>query len=144
MEIAKDHFAERKLKYKERHAFLLTKMEARKKFITNRARFILENIEKKISVMNRKKKDIVKTLIEREYDSDPVKAWKTKMARERGIEIDEDKDPDDQEDEANPKVKKKTDFLPGLMKGSQSWSDRKDVDWCIFCLETIIKRQSAA
>ena len=92
-EIAKVHFVERKLKYKQRHAFLLTKMEARVKFITNKARFIVENIEKKMTVMNRKKKDVIQTLVDRKYDSDPVKAWKVKIARESGIEIDDDEGP---------------------------------------------------
>jgi DNA topoisomerase-2 len=78
-------------KYVERHAFLLSKMEAETRLISNRARFIVENIEKKMTVMNRKKVDVIKTLKERGYDSDPVKAWKTKMAREKGIEFDKEK-----------------------------------------------------
>ena len=101
-EILRDHFAERNVKYKQRHAFLLSKMEARVKLITNRARFIIENIEKKMTVMNRKKKDVIKTLIERKYDSDPVKAWKIKIARETGIEVDDEKD--DEPSEEDPKA----------------------------------------
>ena len=74
-------------------------MEARVKLISNKARFILENIDKKISVMNVKKKDLVKLLQDRGYDSDPVKAWKAKIAREQGVEFDDEDQNDDEEQE---------------------------------------------
>ena len=69
----KNHFNIRKEFYVKRHKFLIGKWEADCAFITNKARFVLENIEKKISVMNKKKKVLIEELYKAKYDSDPVK-----------------------------------------------------------------------
>ena len=69
----KNHFNIRKEFYVKRHKFLIGKWEADCAFITNKARFVLENIEKKISVMNKKKKLLIEELYKAKYDSDPVK-----------------------------------------------------------------------
>ena len=71
--IMKNHFTIRKEFYVKRHKFLIGKWEADCAFITNKARFVLENIEKKISVMNKKKKMLVEELFKAKYDSDPIK-----------------------------------------------------------------------
>jgi len=91
-DIFKDHYDLRKTYYVKRHSFLLDKMEARVQFITNRARFILENIEKKITVMNVKRKEIEAKLKERGYASDPVKAWERKVKKEQNLELSDDEE----------------------------------------------------
>ena len=74
--IMKNHFNVRSNLYNQRYKFMVGKLEAEACFITNRARFICENIDKKISVMNKKKKVLIEELFKAKYDSDPVKAWK--------------------------------------------------------------------
>ncbi|XP_061445305.1 DNA topoisomerase 2-alpha isoform X2 [Rhineura floridana] len=44
--------------------------------LNNQARFILEKIEGKIVIENKPKKELIQVLIQRGYDSDPVKKWK--------------------------------------------------------------------
>lgn len=82
--IMKNHYNVRSNLYTQRYKFLVGKLEAEACFITNRARFICENIDKKISVMNKKKKVLIEELFKAKYDSDPVKAWKKKVVKERG------------------------------------------------------------
>ena len=83
--IMKNHFQVRSGFYVKRHKYLIGKWEAECAFITNKARFVLENIEKKISVMNKKKKVLIDELFKAKYESDPIKAWKRKQRRERGL-----------------------------------------------------------
>ena len=40
------------------------------------SRFILEKCDGKLTIENKKKKDMIAELVKRGYDSDPVKAWK--------------------------------------------------------------------
>ena len=82
--IMKNHYNVRSNLYTQRYKFLVGKLEAEACYITNRARFICENIDKKISVMNKKKKVLIEELFKAKYDSDPVKAWKKKVVKERG------------------------------------------------------------
>ncbi len=50
----------------------------------NIARFILEKIEGKIKVENLKKADLIKLMVDRGYQSDPVRKWKERITSERG------------------------------------------------------------
>ena len=77
--IMKNHFNVRKEFYIKRHTYLIEKWQAECSFITNKARFIVENIEMKITVMNKKKKALIDELFKAKYDSDPIKAWKRKQ-----------------------------------------------------------------
>ncbi|OTF78618.1 hypothetical protein BLA29_011272, partial [Euroglyphus maynei] len=54
-------------------------LEAEALKLENQARFILEKNDKKIIMENIKKKEFLKVLIDRKYDSDPVKAWRKKF-----------------------------------------------------------------
>ena len=76
-EVAKNHFRVRKQKYIERHALLLAKYAAESSRASNRARFICETIDKKISIMDLKKKQCINLLAAKGYDSDPVKERST-------------------------------------------------------------------
>merc|ERR1712142_343940 len=63
---------------------------------------ICENIDKKISVMNKKKVVLIEELFKAKYDSDPIKAWKKKVVKERGQALaskDDEEDKDEDEDE---------------------------------------------
>ena len=86
-EILKNHFKVRKEKYQERHNLLLTKFKAEASRASNRARFVCEVIEKKISIMDLKKKAAIDLMIKKGYDSDPMKAWAAKINAEKGINV---------------------------------------------------------
>ncbi|XP_039209913.1 DNA topoisomerase 2-alpha [Crotalus tigris] len=73
--------------------------------INNQARFILEKIEGKIVIENKPKKELIKVLIERGYDSDPVKTWKESQQKD----IDEDAE-EDTDKENEPTVATGPDF----------------------------------
>lgn len=83
MEIAKDHFDVRLLKYEERREFLLSQMAAKMAFISNRTRFIIEINNKKLDVLNKTKSEVVTNLKANGYISDPVRAWKVQISKEK-------------------------------------------------------------
>ena len=113
--IMKNHFQVRKEFYVKRHKFLIGKWETECAFITNKARFVLENIEKKISVMNKKKKVLIDELFKAKYESDPVKAWKRKQRRERGLSaVDADEQGADGSDDEDVDSAKDYQYLLGM------------------------------
>ncbi|KAJ6660677.1 hypothetical protein lerEdw1_017674 [Lerista edwardsae] len=79
-EIAEDilrEFYELRLRYYcLRKDWLTGMLAAESAKLNNQARFILEKIEGKIVIENKPKKELIKVLIQRGYDSDPVKKWK--------------------------------------------------------------------
>lgn len=79
--------------YERRKDYMVGILEAEALKLKNQARFIVEKIENKITIENRKKLEMIKTLIDRGYDSDPIKAWKESQ---KNI----DKDESDHEDDA--------------------------------------------
>lgn len=68
--------------YQKRKAYMEGMLGAESLKLDNIARFIMEKIEGKVKVENMKKKDICKALKSRNYDPDPVVAWKKKIARD--------------------------------------------------------------
>ncbi|XP_015928118.1 DNA topoisomerase 2-alpha [Parasteatoda tepidariorum] len=76
IEILKEFFEVRSKLYEKRKSYMVGVLEAEALKLKNQARFILEKIEGKLTIENRKKLEMIKCLIERGYDSDPVKAWK--------------------------------------------------------------------
>lgn len=70
-------FYELRLRYYSlRKDWLIGMLGAESAKLNNQARFILEKIEGKIVIENKPKKELIKVLIQRGYDSDPVKKWK--------------------------------------------------------------------
>ncbi|XP_003222506.3 DNA topoisomerase 2-alpha [Anolis carolinensis] len=70
-------FYELRLRYYSlRKDWLVGMLGAESAKLNNQARFILEKIEGKIVIENKPKKELIKVLIQRGYDSDPVKKWK--------------------------------------------------------------------
>ncbi|XP_022236332.1 DNA topoisomerase 2-alpha-like isoform X2 [Limulus polyphemus] len=103
-EILTEFFTVRLEYYAKRKAYLEGMFGAETNKLENQARFILEKIEGKVVVENKKKVDLIRTLVERGYDSDPVKAWKKAALKQQlekeGTMMDESESSDDEEGEA--------------------------------------------
>lgn len=90
-DILKEFYEVRLEYYQKRKAYLEGMLEAEALKLMNQARFILEKNDGRLKLENVKKKDLVRTLIERGYDTDPVKAWKAKNNLTEG-DFDNDED----------------------------------------------------
>ncbi|KAK3525400.1 hypothetical protein QTP86_031526, partial [Hemibagrus guttatus] len=88
-DILKEFFELRLHYYKLRKDWLAGSLGAESAKLSNQARFVLEKIEGKISIENKPKRELIRMLLQRGYESDPVAAW-TK-AQEKALE-DEDND----------------------------------------------------
>ncbi|KAF7488976.1 DNA topoisomerase 2-beta [Sarcoptes scabiei] len=77
-EILQEFYPVRLEYYIKRKAYYEGILEAEAKKLENQARFILEKNDRILVMENIRKKDFINTLIRRNYDSDPVKAWKAK------------------------------------------------------------------
>ncbi|XP_071822876.1 DNA topoisomerase 2-alpha-like isoform X2 [Apostichopus japonicus] len=75
-EIFREFFDLRVKHYQKRKDYLEGLLTAESSRLNNQARFILEKIEGKLVVENKAKKEMIKLLVHKGYDSDPVKAWK--------------------------------------------------------------------
>ncbi|KAH9419744.1 DNA topoisomerase 2-beta [Dermatophagoides pteronyssinus] len=91
-EILQEFFPVRLEYYAKRKAYYEGILEAEALKLENQARFILEKNDRVLVMENIKKKDFIATLVKRNYDSDPVKAWKKKNADK---EEDSDEESDD-------------------------------------------------
>ncbi|XP_015264938.1 PREDICTED: DNA topoisomerase 2-alpha-like [Gekko japonicus] len=60
--------------------------------LSNQARFILEKIGGIIVIENKPKKEIIKVLIERGYESDPLKSWKESQQKDTNEEKEDDEE----------------------------------------------------
>uniref|UniRef100_A0A8C5XVJ7 DNA topoisomerase 2 n=1 Tax=Microcebus murinus TaxID=30608 RepID=A0A8C5XVJ7_MICMU len=92
LDILRDFFELRLKYYGLRKEWLLGMLGAESAKLNNQARFILEKIEGKIIIENKPKKEIIKVLIQRGYDSDPVKAWKEAQQKVPDEEENEESD----------------------------------------------------
>ncbi|KAH0513860.1 DNA topoisomerase 2-beta, partial [Microtus ochrogaster] len=84
-DILKEFFDLRLSYYGLRKEWLVGMLGAESTKLNNQARFILEKIQGKITIENRSKKDLIQMLVQRGYESDPVRAWKE--AQEKGREV---------------------------------------------------------
>ncbi|XP_077997716.1 DNA topoisomerase 2-alpha-like isoform X2 [Glandiceps talaboti] len=89
LDILREFFDVRLERYRIRKEYLEGILAAESNKLDNQARFILEKIEGTIVIENKKKKDVISVLVQRGYDSDPVKAWKESQQEGRD-DIDED------------------------------------------------------
>uniref|UniRef100_A0A8C3V2B1 DNA topoisomerase 2 n=1 Tax=Catharus ustulatus TaxID=91951 RepID=A0A8C3V2B1_CATUS len=95
-DILKEFFELRLRYYNLRKEWLIGMLGAESAKLSNQARFILEKIDGKIVIENKPKKELIQVLIQRGYESDPVKAWKeaqNKDEEEEGEEEENDKEP---------------------------------------------------
>ncbi|XP_035286809.1 DNA topoisomerase 2-beta isoform X2 [Anguilla anguilla] len=91
-DILKEFFELRLHYYKLRKDWLVGMLGAESAKLSNQARFVLEKIDGKISIENRSKRELIRLLLQRGYESDPVAAWN--RAQEKSLE-EEDADGND-------------------------------------------------
>ncbi|XP_051850514.1 DNA topoisomerase 2-alpha [Antechinus flavipes] len=98
LDILKDFFDLRLKYYGLRKEWLTGMLGAESARLNNQARFILEKIEGKIVIENKPKKELIKVLIQRGYDSDPVKAWKEAQQKSPGDNEDENEESENEKE----------------------------------------------
>uniref|UniRef100_A0A8C7TLH3 DNA topoisomerase 2 n=1 Tax=Oncorhynchus mykiss TaxID=8022 RepID=A0A8C7TLH3_ONCMY len=86
-DILKEFFELRLHYYKLRKDWLVGSLGAEASKLSNQARFVLEKIEGKITIENKSKRDLIRMLVQKGFESDPVAAW-TK-AQEKALEEDD-------------------------------------------------------
>ncbi|XP_069490669.1 DNA topoisomerase 2-alpha isoform X2 [Ambystoma mexicanum] len=92
MEILKEFYELRLQYYGLRKEWQVGMLTAEASKLTNQARFILEKIEGKIVIENKPKKELIQLLVDRGFDSDPVKAWKRTQEKEESGEMIEEEE----------------------------------------------------
>ncbi|XP_057241268.1 DNA topoisomerase 2-alpha [Malurus melanocephalus] len=97
-DILKEFFELRLRYYSLRKEWLIGMLGAESAKLSNQARFILEKIDGKIVIENKPKKELIQVLIQRGYESDPVKAWKE--AQNKDEEEEEEEEESDKESAA--------------------------------------------
>ena len=85
-EILKEFFDLRVDFYRRRKEYLEGLLASESLKLDNQARFIMEKIEGKIVIENKAKADIIKLLLQRGYDSDPIKTWKEAQSKLASME----------------------------------------------------------
>lgn len=90
LDILKEFYELRLERYAIRKAWLEGMLTAESDKLNNQARFILEKIEGHIIIENRAKRDVVTTLVQRGFPSDPVKAWKDLQKKAPEEDLDDD------------------------------------------------------
>ncbi|CAG7673135.1 unnamed protein product [Allacma fusca] len=98
-DILREFFELRIEMYTKRRDYLLGILSAEASKLSNQARFILEKCDGKITVENKKKKLMIDELVQRKYDSDPVKAWKSRQATLQSQQVEDTGDATDEEPE---------------------------------------------
>uniref|UniRef100_H3DLE0 DNA topoisomerase 2 n=1 Tax=Tetraodon nigroviridis TaxID=99883 RepID=H3DLE0_TETNG len=91
-DILKEFFELRLHYYKLRRDWLVGSLGAEAAKLSNQARFVLEKIEGKISIENKSKRELIRMLVQKGFESDPVAAWT--RAQEKAQEEDEGNDSD--------------------------------------------------
>ncbi|XP_073319241.1 DNA topoisomerase 2-beta isoform X2 [Pagrus major] len=61
--------------YKLRKDWLVGSLGAEANKLSNQARFVLEKIEGKVTIENKSKRELIRMLVQKGYESDPVAAW---------------------------------------------------------------------
>ncbi|XP_061738599.1 DNA topoisomerase 2-beta isoform X2 [Nerophis ophidion] len=87
-DILRDFFELRLHYYKLRKDWLVGSLGAEAAKLSNQARFVLEKIEGKLSIENKSKRDLIRMLVQKGFESDPVAAWN--KAQEKAQEDDND------------------------------------------------------
>ncbi|XP_041811415.1 DNA topoisomerase 2-beta isoform X1 [Chelmon rostratus] len=85
-DILREFFELRLHYYKLRKDWSVGSLGAEAAKLSNQARFVLEKIEGKISIENKSKRELIRMLVQKGYESDPVAAWS--KAQEKAQEED--------------------------------------------------------
>lgn len=83
VQILKGFYKVRMEAYHKRKDYLEGALQAEAAKLSNQARFILEKCDGTLVIENKKKKDMIAELIRRNYESDPLVAWKLSQNREQ-------------------------------------------------------------
>eukprot|EP00731_Ephydatia_muelleri_P019883 Em0012g708a len=114
--------------YRKRKEWLEGQLTAEASRLHHQARFILEKIDGKIVVENKKKAEMIEILRKAGYPSDPVKAWKESIStpEERSSEREdgEEEEEEGREDVAEKVGKGQPDY--NYLLGMQLWSLTKE------------------
>ncbi|EFN87409.1 DNA topoisomerase 2 isoform X2 [Harpegnathos saltator] len=86
IQILKRFYKVRMDTYHKRKDYLEGVLQAEAAKLSNQARFILEKCDGTLVIENKKKKDMIAELVRRNYESDPVVAWKLSQNREQVLE----------------------------------------------------------
>ncbi|CAG11670.1 unnamed protein product, partial [Tetraodon nigroviridis] len=81
-DILKEFFELRLHYYKLRRDWLVGSLGAEAAKLSNQARFVLEKIEGKISIENKSKRELIRMLVQKGFESDPVAAWTRAQEKE--------------------------------------------------------------
>uniref|UniRef100_A0A665UVD4 DNA topoisomerase 2 n=1 Tax=Echeneis naucrates TaxID=173247 RepID=A0A665UVD4_ECHNA len=81
-DILREFFELRLHYYKLRKDWLQGSLGAEASKLSNQARFVLEKIEGKITIENKSKRELMRMLIQKGYESDPVVAWSKAQEKE--------------------------------------------------------------
>merc|ERR1719469_822811 len=116
-EILEDFYELRLKYYGKRKKYQEGMLGAESSRLSNQARFILEKCDGTVRVENKKKKLMISELTRRDYDSDPVKAWKKAqlsateaLDESQNEESENENDVDEDEDVTGPDY----DYLVGM------------------------------
>ncbi|XP_067824939.1 DNA topoisomerase 2-alpha isoform X2 [Heptranchias perlo] len=88
-DILKEFFDLRLKYYGLRKDWLEGLLGAEYKKLSNQARFILEKIEGTLIIENKPKRELIQLLVDRGYDSDPVKSWKQSQEKEQESDLED-------------------------------------------------------
>lgn len=92
LDILREFYELRLRYYGLRKDWLLGMLTAEASRLSNQARFILEKIEGKIVIENKPKKELIQMLVQKGFDSDPVKTWKHTQEKEEAGEMIEEEE----------------------------------------------------
>ena len=119
LSILREFFDVRMNLYEKRKKYMVGMLESEAGKLSNQARFIVEKCDGRLVIENKKKKDMIDELVRKNYDSDPVKAWK--RAQDKDAALEEEGDSDDEVDTTGPDY----DYLLGMAMWSLT-KERKD------------------
>ncbi|XP_014482998.1 PREDICTED: DNA topoisomerase 2 isoform X2 [Dinoponera quadriceps] len=125
MQIMKVFFKVRMDTYHKRKDYMEGVLQAEAAKLSNQARFILEKCDGTLVIENKKKKDMIAELVRRNYESDPVVAWKMSQNREQVLEeVAENDNENDNENAATASAMEKENF--DYLLGMTMWTLTKE------------------
>ncbi|XP_032667667.1 DNA topoisomerase 2 isoform X2 [Odontomachus brunneus] len=128
MQILKGFYKVRMDMYNKRKDYLEGVLQAEAAKLSNQARFILEKCDGTLVIENKKKKDMIAELIRRNYESDPVVAWKLSQNREQVLEeVAENDDESGVTATATTMEKENFDYLLGMTMWSLTKEKKDDL-----------------
>lgn len=131
-EILEEFYQVRMDGYVKRRDYLLGLLTAEADKLSNQARFILEKCDGKLIIENKKKKEMMKILIDRGYDPDPMLKWKEKNKTDHEKEAEAGIDDEDEDSQQSKEVRddaqtKNYDYLLGMTMWNLTYEKKEDL-----------------